>query len=137
MVHGGAADRGRGGDARMANLADVYDGDDVGRDATTKERFQLLEQRLDQLQETMLTQFVVLQVGRQSHHHPRKRALDVEIFDDEASNTFGNYPPRERGERRFIPNNCDSRWEARLKIDIPEFHVGLVVEDFLNWVNTV
>ena len=38
----------------MANLANVYDLGNAGRDATTEKRFQLLEQRLEQLQETML-----------------------------------------------------------------------------------
>ena len=47
MVHGGAANRGRGRGARMAHLADVYDRDNARRNATTEERFQLLEQRLE------------------------------------------------------------------------------------------
>ena len=81
----------------MASLADVYDRDDAGRDATTKDRVQLLEQRLEQLQETMLAQFVALQVGCQPHHHPRNRALDEAVSDDEASNPFGNYPPKGMG----------------------------------------
>ena len=33
----------------------------------------------------------------------------------------------------IYPNNRDSRWEAVLKIDIPEFHVGLMVEDLMRW----
>ena len=83
----------------MANLVDVRDRDDAGRDATTEERFQLLEQRLEQLQETMLAQFAALQVGRQPHHHPRNRALVEEVSDDKAFNPFGDYPPRGRRER--------------------------------------
>ena len=45
----------------------------------------------------MLTQFTALQVGRQPHHHPINRISDEEVSDDEASNPFGNYPPRGRG----------------------------------------
>ncbi|GFY90969.1 hypothetical protein Acr_07g0011650 [Actinidia rufa] len=44
MVRGGAANRGQGGGARMANFAGVYDRDGAGRDATTEEQFQLLKQ---------------------------------------------------------------------------------------------
>ncbi|GFZ05907.1 hypothetical protein Acr_18g0000770 [Actinidia rufa] len=61
MVRGGAANRGRGGGARMDNLADAYDRDDAGRDVTIEERFQLLDQLFEQLQETLLVQFAALQ----------------------------------------------------------------------------
>ena len=54
----------------MANIADVYDRDNAGRDAITKKRVQLLERQLEQLHETMLAKFATLQVGRQPHHHP-------------------------------------------------------------------
>ena len=93
MVHGGAANRGWGNGARIANVVDAYNHDDASRDATTKERFQ----RLEQLQETVLAQFVALQVVRQPHHHPRNHALEEEVFDDKAFNPFGDYQPKERG----------------------------------------
>ena len=127
MVRGGVADRGRGGGAQMANLVDVYDHDD----ATTEERFQLMEQ----LQENMLSQFAALQVGRQPHHHPRNHASEEEeVFDGEPAIPFADYPPR---ERRVFPHNRNSHWETGVKIDIPEFHGGLSAEDFLDWVNDV
>ena len=81
----------------MANLADIYDRDDAGCDATIKERVQLIEQRFEQLQENMLTQFVALQVGRQPHHHPRNHALEEEeVFDGEPAIPFVDYQPRAR-----------------------------------------
>ena len=80
----------------MAKLLDVYDRDD----ATTEERFQLLEQqfkkfeqRFEQLQENMLAQFATLQVGRQPHHHSRNHASkEEEVFDGETAIPFSNYP---------------------------------------------
>ncbi|GFS36586.1 hypothetical protein Acr_00g0046800 [Actinidia rufa] len=120
MVRDGAAARDRRGGARMANLVDVYDRDNDGRDATTEDRVQLVEQqfeRFEQLQETMLTQFAILQVGCQPHHHPRNHALEEEkVSDGEPAIPFANY---------------------QLRIDIPEFHEGLATKDFLDWVNAM
>ncbi|GFY99159.1 hypothetical protein Acr_13g0005600 [Actinidia rufa] len=91
MVRDGVVAQGRGGDAQMANLTDVDDRDDV----TTKEWFQLFEQRFEQLQENMLAQFAALQVGRQPHHHPINHAPEEEeVSDGEPANPFADYLPR-------------------------------------------
>ena len=52
----------------MANIKDVYERDDIGCDAIIEEGFQLAEQRLEQLQKTLLAQFAALQVGWRPHH---------------------------------------------------------------------
>ncbi|GFZ11343.1 hypothetical protein Acr_22g0007410 [Actinidia rufa] len=105
MVRGGVAARGREGGARMADLADVYDRDD----ATTEERFQLLEQRFEQLQETMLAQFAALQVGRQPHHHPRNHdSEEEEVSDGEPAIPFVDYPPRRQSNHRSGSSNWNT-----------------------------
>ncbi|KAI8543512.1 hypothetical protein RHMOL_Rhmol08G0224200 [Rhododendron molle] len=121
-------------------MEDVYERDDVAREARTEARIQQVAALADQI-----SAFVVANQPRR--HSANRNPLNNEeeaASDEETENPFvvgapggdSFYQRRENG--RGLLANCDSRqWESGLKVDLPEFQGGLAPKEFLDWVATI
>jgi hypothetical protein len=98
---------------REQPLDEVYERDEIAR--------------LQQQVETLTQQ---LAASMAQHQDPNPQDVEEESEGDE--NPFAHQPV----QRRPAPDES-RRWETGLKVDIPEFHVGLQADEYLDWINTV
>ncbi|CAL8159588.1 unnamed protein product [Prunus armeniaca] len=95
--------------------------DGRGRGGNNQDDFERLAQQIERLTRQMKTLMVRQQQEEDDYEHE--------------TNPFSEDNRME--EIRHNNNYGTRRWEVGLRIDIPEFHGSLQLEDFLDWLNSV
>ena len=110
-----------GGAQRMDPIADVYERDRVAG----------LQRQVDALTAQLAA------VHRQLPERHRSLSLDREGSegDVEDENPFANVARPDLRAARHVPDS--RRWEAGIKIEIPEFQGSLQPDELIDWINNV
>ncbi|KAI3505911.1 hypothetical protein L1887_28248 [Cichorium endivia] len=111
---------------------------DVHEHALEQRLMARMDERLDQVVDQLTDRMVELmnrgRQGPQTHSQMDDDDLENPFGDNDDSSFEGNLEGRRRHERG-VDNR---RWEARMRVDIPEFDgVSLNPEGFIDWLATV
>ena len=114
--------------SRITHINDVFVRDDVAR----------LTRQIEELIAQVAT--LAARDDQQRDRSPSLHSMEEEEVEEEFHNPFSRHI--QGGRRPMMGNPRDnretrSRWDARLKIDIPEFQGSVQPEEFLDWIYAV
>ena len=128
----------RGG--RHSGIDDIYERDD---DAHLEHRIgQIMDQHMEQMMETITERMTALMRNQHRQRTPEPRDMNetgdwVVESDGEEEGDYYEDIPQIRRRRPTAPVVDDRRWEAGMRIELPEFHGSLEAEEFIDWAATV